>query len=63
MYGSEKIVVLDSVVSVMKDLIVFKKLGVFAHAVTRKDDIGRNLDRVLQMRKEWKESELERQIR
>ena len=36
MYGSGKIVVLDSGFSVMKGLIALKKLGVFAHAVAKK---------------------------
>ena len=36
LYGSGKIVVLDSGFSVLKGLIALKKLGVFAHAVAKK---------------------------
>ena len=43
LYGSGKFIVLDSGFCVLKALIALKKVSVYAHAVIKKEDIGKNM--------------------
>ena len=43
LYGIGKIVVLDSGFCVLKAVVALKKVGVFAHAVIKRDATGQNL--------------------